>query len=456
MEIIFYTFNKNPNSTKQPTARGTSFDCRLIEPTSIVTPDIALVVPHNPCAFNYAYIPEFSRYYFVNDWVAANGRWVASLSVDVLASFKSYIGSSRQYVVRSSAEFDGRVVDTLYPATATPTTLTVNGYMHTGSVDVSLADAFSEGYYVVGILNDDAGGVGCVTYYEFTNAQFRSFCNILISNDAWFAGIEEISEELTKAILNPFQYIVSCMWMPINCYGTAVSELSYGWWKFPASAKRLSTVSRKISVDFNIPGHPQNARGEYMNASPFSRYTLSWPVFGTFPLPAELVSETTITCNCALDAVSGIGVLEARNADGAFLFHTSTQMGVPIQIAQMATDYVGVASNAVGAIGSLFTGNIGGAVASIGNAVDALLPQMSTKGSNGSIAVYKYNPTIECEFFNFVDDDNTRRGRPLMQDRIISGLPGFIITADAELEAPCTSNELSSIKDHLNGGFYYE
>ena len=88
IDITFYTFNKKPNSTRQPPGGGVTYKCNLIEPTSFTAPDIALVVPAKPTGYNYAFIPEFSRYYFVTDWAFSAGLWRASLSVDVLASFK--------------------------------------------------------------------------------------------------------------------------------------------------------------------------------------------------------------------------------------------------------------------------------------------------------------------------------------------------------------------------------
>lgn len=46
----------------------------------------------NPSSYNYAYIPEFGRYYFISDMVhVSKGLWRISMQVDVLESFKNYI-----------------------------------------------------------------------------------------------------------------------------------------------------------------------------------------------------------------------------------------------------------------------------------------------------------------------------------------------------------------------------
>lgn len=460
IEIKFYTFNKNPNSTKRPSGSGKTFSCNLIEPTSLTAPDIALTVDANPVAYNYAHIPAFSRYYFVNDWTYSNGRWIASLNVDTLASFKSYIGNQRQYVIRSSAKYDGDIIDTYYPAKSNVSTSFTSSPDYGEGASNPFTSNYAEGRFIVGIVNSDSGAIGCVSYYAFTNAQFRTFCNALMGGDVgYFEGIEEISEELTKVIFNPFQYVASCIWLPVKSIGTAgtIGNLPYGWWSMPVSASRISGEPRLASASFNVPKHPQNARGAYLNRAPFSRYMLTWPCFGQFPLDADIVgSANTIQAQCFIDPVSGRGTLNIFTDGGTSLLTTQTQVGVPIQIAQMASDYIGAAGSIASTIANAASFDIGGVFSSIGNAVNSYMPQLSTMGTNGGAGAYLFPPTLDSVFYPVADDDNEHRGRPLMQDVVLSTIPGYIVCADAELEAPCTAHELDTIKNHLNGGFYYE
>lgn len=460
IEIKFYTFNKNPNSTKQPFEDGKSFFCNLIEPTSLISPDIALTVETNPAIYNYAYIPEFSRYYFVNDWVYSNGRWIASLNVDVLASFKNFIGEQRQYVVRSSARYDGNIVDTFYPTKSNVAISSVSSPDYGEGADNPFTSNYAEGRFVVGIVNSDSSAIGCVSYYAFTSSQFRAFCNALMGTTAWmYEGIEEISEELTKVIFNPFQYVASCIWLPVKSIGTtgSVNAIPYGWWSMSVPASRISGEPRLASASFNVPKHPQSSRGNYLNRSPFSKYLLSWPCFGQFPLDADIVGNANnVQVQCFIDPVSGRGTLNIFTDGGASLLTTQTQVGVPIQIAQMASDYIGAAGSIATAVSNIASFDIGGVFNSIGNAVASAMPQLSTMGTNGGSGAFLFPPILDCVFYPVVDDDNERRGRPLMQDVVLSTIPGFIMCADSELEAPCTANELNNIKNYLNGGFYYE
>ena len=457
IDITFYTFNKKPNSTRQPYGGGVTYKCTLIEPTSFTAPDIALVVPAKPTGYNYAFIPEFSRFYFVTDWAYSAGLWRASLSVDVLASFKGYIGGQRQYVLRSSAKSDGGIVDTMYPTKNSPSTV-ITASSDAGG-DNPFKSNFSEGVYIVGIINSDSGAIGCVSYYVFTNAQFRAFCNSLMGTTSWaYMGIEEIGEELTRVLFNPFQYVASCMWLPVDkvATGGGVGAIPYGWWTLSASASRFGGDSKVASAVFRIPKHPQNSRGRYLNGAPFSRHLLSWPCFGQFALDPDIMGvSSTLYAQCFIDPVSGMGTLNIMT-DKASLITTQTQVGVPIQIAQMAANYGGTVGSVISAATNAVAGNIGGALSSIGDAVSNAMPQLTTMGKNGGAGSYLFAPTLTSTFYPVVDDDNEHLGRPLCQDVTPESIPGYIMCADVEIEIPGTKPEMENIVSLMESGFYYE
>ena len=70
--IKFYTFAKRINSTKQPTgAAALSSDCIIKRGSSIINPTIELDIglATSPAAYNYAYIADWNRYYWVQDWI---------------------------------------------------------------------------------------------------------------------------------------------------------------------------------------------------------------------------------------------------------------------------------------------------------------------------------------------------------------------------------------------------
>lgn len=62
----------------------------LRDQSSIISPSI--LVQTEPLEYNYAYIPEFNRYYFINNIVAYRSKaFVLELKCDVLMSYKDEI-----------------------------------------------------------------------------------------------------------------------------------------------------------------------------------------------------------------------------------------------------------------------------------------------------------------------------------------------------------------------------
>lgn len=453
ISVEFYTFSKNSNSTKQPNGNGTVYSCNLIEPCSVVNPVIALAIQSKPYGFNYAKISEFGRFYFVNDWTYSGGRWIATLNVDVLASWKSYIGSQRQYILRSSARSDGNIIDTLYP---TKNVVSRDFSIGEGAEGEIFKYSITDGSFIVGIINADSSAIGCVSYYQFSNSQFRALCDKLMGTTDWmYDGIDEISLELTKVLFNPFQYIASCMWFPF-AGGGGGSTVKYGWWDLGVGASKISGNPFGLGVSFTVPKHPQSGRGSYLNGAPFSRYYIDWPCFGRIALDANIVKDVeTIVASVYIDPISGIGTLRI-SPNAIPLYTQQAQIGVPIQLAQMAVDYGGVASSVASGISSALRLDVAGMFNSVGNAIESAMPQLSTTGKNGSISAYRFQPMLCAEFYNVVDDDNTHLGRPLCIDTTPQSIPGYLLCADVEIDAPCTRPENDSIVSYMEGGFYYE
>lgn len=454
IQVDFYTFSKRPNSTKKPTTTAVSHNCNLIEPTNISAPAISLNIgtSENPCSYNYAFVRDFKRYYFISDWSYARGLWVANLNVDVLSSFKESIGASSQYVLRSAATYDENVVDTLYPAKCdTVTTIS--------EVDVNpFFSSLDHGTYIVGIINGDANAMGAVSYYAFSNSQFRQFCNEMLNTISWFnTDIVEISEELLKTLFNPFQYIVSCMWFPFTSVdGVEVDSMSYGWWNLKASCKRITKNTVRKSCNFTIPKHPQDSRGKYLNRAPFSSYRVVWPVIGTIPLDDALIYNfDTLTANITTDLLTGKAVV-TLNAINNVLYCASTQIGVPVQIAQVNTDVASVGKDLATAVGGVFSWDLDQAFSSVGSAIQNAAPKVQTSGSNGSTSAFDFAPVLEADFSILVDENNSQLGRPLCKTYKISEIPGYIKTAKAELSINGFSAEMEEICSIMNGGFFYE
>ena len=172
----------------------------------------------------------------------------------------------------------------------------------------------------------------------------------------------------------------------------------------------------------------------------------------------EMFSSPVIDFMVKIDLITGMGILEFRNAGlGGTVFHVSrSQIGIPIQISQMSTDVLGTAGSGLEAVGHAFSFDFGKAVAGIMSSVTSALPKLTSTGSNGSIIEYQGDPHILCEYATQVEINNAHAGKPLCEMHNPSSLRGYMMCENAKIELNATSDEINYVRDALNGGFYYE
>lgn len=449
MKITLYSnFSKKINSTKQPTG-GSDKSVVLKENTSLMNPVFIL----DEINFEYNYCKWNNRYYYINDVVViSNSHAEYHCSVDVLASYKSDIGSSSQYILRSSSSFDRRIIDTLYPVKQQKTLKEINL--------TTLHANFTTGFYVVGIVDSSSNNSGAITYYSMTASTFKSFLSFMFSGTTYLEiDPEEISEGLQKALINPFQYIKSCMWYPFAIGGTS-SNVKFGWWESDIIAEIIPESSRQklFSQTATLTEHPQaSVRGEFLNGSPFRRLQLNIYNFGSIPIDASyFIDNQTIVVGTRCDVFTGIGEVYITDGVGTIIYKQMGQMGVPVQISETSSNLIGSALNVVSGAVGLAYGNVVGFAQGVMSAIDTLMPQVQTQGMNGTSIAYVPVPKIIVESFTVANDSNTHNGRPLCTDRSISSLSGYVLCQDADISIAGTEQEKNQVVSFMNSGFFYE
>lgn len=86
---------------------GTDYTCRLKENTSILKPTLILLSVVDPTGYNYMYISEFGRYYFIDDIVSVNNNvWEISGHVDVLETYATAIKANSAVIKRQRNKFN--------------------------------------------------------------------------------------------------------------------------------------------------------------------------------------------------------------------------------------------------------------------------------------------------------------------------------------------------------------
>ena len=468
LTIDFYMVDKKENSTYYPDGSAEySLGCSLKEPSSVLAPQIRvnLGITWNPSRLNFAHIEAFHRWYYVTDWTWSNGCWEASLNVDALASWKWEIGQTEFYVLRASTEFSGNVTDTLYPMLTDATV-----YKETTALDDSPWESlYSDGCYILGVTGEASHiSAGDVTYYAMNQAQFQTFSQKLWNPEATapWNGIEEFSDSLSRAVINPLDYIVSTMWYPTFPWwpsGADVTSIKIGYWSIDGiNAKKTPLNPKSGRVTFPIHSHPQAARGEYLNYAPYTQMWVEFPPFGEIPLdPVYFIDMWEADFLWEVDFATGRGWLRVGNLDsGIYHLLSEAQVGVPFQMSDIQTNLVSgattlatnLASNLADFIG------LGSEVASIGNFASAVTGAgVRQIGETGCAAVYGHAPVMTQVFYPIADEFLEHRGRPLMKRRTPNALGGgYIMVADGDVECHAMPSELSAIKSYLEGGFFYE
>ena len=267
--------------------------------------------------------------------------------------------------------------------------------------------------------------------------------------------------------------MVSCKWFPFTPPdGGLTSTVKFGWWEMSLTTAYIAGQAYWESDPVylrGIPQHPQaESRGRYLNLAPYTKRTLYIYPWGAIPLDTSMVGYSdTLKTECAVDLVTGEGILSlyaVKESADVLLCTQSTNIGVDVSISQIgisASAVQNAISNplqaALSAGGAALSSVLGGGdIGAIADSAAATLTNVSTKGSQGGIMDYTRDMRVVSQFFDVASEDNERLGRPLMERRQISTLPGYIVCNRPHLECHATANEIGQIEQAMAAGFYWE
>lgn len=492
MEIIFYYHRKKVNSTALP-IQGTFKNCSIKDVSSLINPYIEIAENLSAAPpWNYCYIPAYNRYYWIIEWTWERGFWSAELSVDALASYRETIFNSTLYVVRSASNYDGNIIDKIYPTKIDNELIRVP-LAQPWSVDVIPTN----GTFVIGVIAPGGGYFGSMNYYAMSQSGYAKLCDYLssqaVTTEEGF-NEDDCSLALQKALVDPFQYIKSCKWIPLayndtNFKGVHRTSIPIYQWSVDVGAC-TQLVKCYGSVEFNVDmrRHPQtNDRGMFVNYEPYTNINMFLPPFGTFPLDTTYtgINRSGFQVSMLVDYITGGGayyvqVLDPESRQCGIIANGYGQVAVDMQLSQVNTSMMGLAFTKAGVgvdelvsglslgqmtptdtIGENPISNVGGIIRnagmqSIGNAVQARFSKAVTSGTQGGFSSYAHVPYIDYQFFTLVDDDITEEGRPLMKNVRLGNLSGYCICKNGDVAIGGTAQEQNAIKTYLESGVYIE
>ena len=445
--MVVYKFTKKENSTARPQGGGFSISGILNENTSIISPSLSIKFGVDITGYNYAYIPDFKRFYKVVSWGYALGLWRCDLYVDVLASFKPEIGAMNSYILRSASQSDGNIIDGLYPTTP-----------QTGILESTAKSVFNANDFIIHYVGKDGLKAVLISrnaMVTLCQSLWNTWNNIEGMNDAF------------AAIADPFQYVnaVQKTYAPIGFWGgQGATNIVLGTVDTGAAGQEITDSEGKVTIELSVPKHPQSGDRPYLKASPYSVYSARLPGIGWISVPSDaLYNASAVSVKYYGEPSSGN--LRADICIGAQVIASGTgkiNTDWGIAAASSSTGVGGLLGKAANGSMALVGGIMGEFTKFIGagaGIVDATASATATVQQNGGMSgcVGMKDPLIlQLKYQVAVTDNTEDHGRPLMEFRDIGALSGFVQCEGAHFEGICTQTEQSMIDDALNGGFFYE
>lgn len=457
--VTFGITQKKVNSTSQNFAiQHSGVSCSLKAPCDILAPTLTFQGAFDERC-NYMFVLEWSKYFWITAAVFDKGHWEITGKCDVMATYKTDIGTTSAYVSRCAGASRAK----LFPDSM----IMSMGIVQRG--EITHAMGFSTtGSYIVTVAGQNGSmfwALDEASYQALYSEVFSAgFCSDLLGvwNDI-VNGSGSIFSNLTLTVrnefINPAQYIQSVIWVPFDLTsGQPMGRIKAGF--TPVSTGHPFSPAQIVYFDsftMAVPAHPQaDAYGDWLNTGMGRRASLSIPGIGTVDLDLSGGSTSstvivTIGCDCT-------GTLYARVNQVGISRLLSGNIGVDVGLAMTRTNITGSITNVATGAAQLAAGNPLGA-AGIVNAATSLIPSIDTIASGGSRALPSVAPNVilSYAYTTVSGTDDASIGRPECATRQLGLLSGYILCQNARVQSSnATYAEKNEIDGYLNGGFYYE
>lgn len=367
---------------------------------------------------NYAYIPDFGRYYFIVDVTSVRtDLWSVTLQVDPLMSHRDEIYGQTLYCERTALGIEdpisltGKIPDNLLPMKAdlviTDAETTSQLLDYNGSSFQSRSEndhpiiVTCVGPQVRTVTPPSSIGVpssGLTTPDSSNIPSSWEFAQYAIS---WGEFVNLYSNILNNDTLRG--YIISCILYPFDCGASGETEeyIQIGGTSTPC--KGVSVNQSKVHVHrlacFQL-NKKYSGPLDYLNYSPYSKYQLFLPYKGWIDLDPSMCLGKDIAICYAMDPTDGSatvyvstreldeGSLASDPYKGNLIYSGICQLGIKMSFA--STNARELTDQKISATTSLVLSEIG-SVIGIAGGVAAMNPVVVAGGVAGGIgAVTKY------------------------------------------------------------------
>lgn len=457
MIVTFYkNFSKRINSTLRPTG-GTDLTCYMKDDCSVLSPVFlidGIDLEYNYCKFN-------NRYYFITDITLSNNNiYEISCSVDVLATYKTSIGSYTAFVERSASSYDQLVTDNMITASnniSAMNTTTVN--MPTAGGDVYMIPVFGRGgvrQYIFPTIGDasvffNTGSTMTVNGQSVTPTDWIN----AIKNAGWVFAGSDVTSYMGDMLYMPYIPPVPTPYITTN-------DVTFGFTTLtsPTNLNVLNHINNyyKFTDSLTDPGNIYSDFRAY--DSRFSQYKIYLPGCGIYDINAGDAGKKDLKIDVTMDWLTTAVTYRIYHNSGSNVAQFEGKFGCGVPAMGAKLDVFGILQDTVSGAGAVMKDDAMGAVksvVSVGQKVSE--PQVNARSSGaGNGATLKNFPNIlyTCKNFGSKDFPTVVAGRPLYQNTVLSTLSGFIRCGAASIAISGFDSEREQVNNYLNSGFYYE
>lgn len=474
----------------------------LKESSSVVNPVITFewdkkVAPD----FNYIYIYQFNRYYFVTNitWIV-NNIWVMNLQVDVLKTYETEINAQTGFITRQRFDFSLDIVDNKLPfkyekvIEEQARISTGTGYINFSGVDVVdnnilliISDKNSGGNYsgvntnLSGVLNNpDKRNLPSLfknSVYIIDKASLKTLQQWIYAN-----GIDNYKDYIVACIEYPFDLLGGLTPTPITLTIDGVIIPGVGVYKYEDTPQILSGIIRNTQFSFPL-------RGSFTELEPYTTYELYLPYRGWIELNGSQVTsidETlTIQVSYAINMLDGSAMVFVTEETNELLLYSSPcQIGISIPFSSDNSNELALRRTQI-SMNMIFTSLIGmmdmgknGATGDFGGfgktmlktsqelfnshmGLQLLQKHANAQISSGEIGLYapqnvltRVTKSVEVLDSDELNEYATLYGLPCNKPIELSTLTGYTEVGEIHLHNMngATDNEINMVENELHNG----
>ena len=440
-------FTKKRDSTKRPSGVPHVVEVSLKRETSMTNPTLIMTIDNE--VYNYLWIPDWGRYYFIDDIVYGNSNLCElRCTLDILATYKDDISNYVGFVERTSHP-------DWYNTDINDNAISVEDvveYMDSESTYCNISNGL---LYIVRIIGrGTTNGIGT---FVMNRSQMQKIFSSLWGDVDNGSVTGDIIDFLQLYISNPSQYIVGCYSSPIGAsvYANNTSNETVFLGGHETDLKLDRINNGQVIVESNLTlRKPASLYSDFRKTDPtFSQYTIYIPTIGTFPLSADIM-DSTLTMDISADLISGDLFFKLKaNGHPVATYKSSCYSSMSIGTLNSAN---GVVAGTMQAGVSLLTANPVGLIQGAQSAFSPTPSVIGSQGGTGCVSLAN-EIVISCLQKRSAEFPTMVYGRPCCRNMALSQLSGhYIKCANSSIDIAGTESDKNAVNSYLDSGFYLE